>query len=668
MASAPATPTAYTNSTGSLAATVASERSLTPASASVQPSALSSAAVVSSSTLPTGSVLPADTATVTTSGGQVAVSGGSPAVTTGDPSGSAVVALSPGAAGPPAITIVTGTATAPQLTTINAADWTAKLKEIQTAERLAKLREEEQVARHTTTDRRTVYELCVVCGDKASGRHYGAISCEGCKGFFKRSVRKQLGYACRGNKDCQVTKHHRNRCQYCRLQKCLTMGMRSDSVQSERKPLESKDRLPTGMSPSTQKIYIRKDLRSPLAATPTFVGERTGPDGDVLEKALGLIDAGLLANSAAASNTDLSTLASVVTTLVTMSKKGCYDAVSDFHAAVNGEGTAPSTGKEKNLISKAFDTMARAVQAQSPLLNDHRNIGGDHVTNLNMDTENETLFEMEGPLLLDSHIPFNLTTPTPMPSYLNIHYICESASRLLFLSVHWSRSIPAFQLLSSEVQVTLIRGCWSDLFVLGLAQCSQMLPLNSILGAIINHLQTNLQEEKMTSQHVKQVTDHICKLQDYVNIMLRLQVDEHEYAYLKAVMLFSPDHPSLPNARQVEKFQDKAHQELRNYIAQTFPDNPDRFPKLLLRLPTLRSLQPTIMEELFFAGLIGNVQIDSVIPYILRMESSDYAGQMGSSDQTSNESTSCGEAVDMTTQNHPNGQDATDFAEDSDTK
>lgn len=71
-------------------------------------------------------------------------------------------------------------------------------------------------------------ELCLVCGDRASGRHYGAISCEGCKGFFKRSIRKQLGYQCRGSMNCEVTKHHRNRCQYCRLQKCLACGMRSD--------------------------------------------------------------------------------------------------------------------------------------------------------------------------------------------------------------------------------------------------------------------------------------------------------------------------------------------------------------------------------------------------------------------------------------------------------
>ena len=72
-------------------------------------------------------------------------------------------------------------------------------------------------------------DLCVVCGDRASGRHYGVVSCEGCKGFFKRSMRKDQGYRCRLNKDCDVNKNYRNRCQYCRLQKCLAMGMRSDS-------------------------------------------------------------------------------------------------------------------------------------------------------------------------------------------------------------------------------------------------------------------------------------------------------------------------------------------------------------------------------------------------------------------------------------------------------
>lgn len=59
-------------------------------------------------------------------------------------------------------------------------------------------------------------------------------SCEGCKGFFKRTVRKDLTYACREEKNCIIDKRQRNRCQYCRYQKCLTCGMKREAVQEER--------------------------------------------------------------------------------------------------------------------------------------------------------------------------------------------------------------------------------------------------------------------------------------------------------------------------------------------------------------------------------------------------------------------------------------------------
>lgn len=69
---------------------------------------------------------------------------------------------------------------------------------------------------------------CLICGDKATGKHYGASSCDGCKGFFRRSVRKNHVYACRFQRACVINKDKRNQCRYCRLRKCFRAGMKKE--------------------------------------------------------------------------------------------------------------------------------------------------------------------------------------------------------------------------------------------------------------------------------------------------------------------------------------------------------------------------------------------------------------------------------------------------------
>ena len=69
---------------------------------------------------------------------------------------------------------------------------------------------------------------CAVCGDKSTGKHYGVSTCEGCKSFFKRTVRNSTSYTCRAQGSCQIDRHTRSRCPACRFQKCVDTGMKKD--------------------------------------------------------------------------------------------------------------------------------------------------------------------------------------------------------------------------------------------------------------------------------------------------------------------------------------------------------------------------------------------------------------------------------------------------------
>ncbi|XP_018025430.1 nuclear hormone receptor E75 isoform X2 [Hyalella azteca] len=97
--------------------------------------------------------------------------------------------------------------------------------------------------------------LCRVCGDRSSGFHYGVHSCEGCKGFFRRSIQQKIQYRpCSKNQQCLVQKTNRNRCQYCRLKKCIEVGMSKDAVRFGRVPKNEKERIRQAMEKAYSEI------------------------------------------------------------------------------------------------------------------------------------------------------------------------------------------------------------------------------------------------------------------------------------------------------------------------------------------------------------------------------------------------------------------------------
>ncbi|XP_013910938.1 PREDICTED: vitamin D3 receptor [Thamnophis sirtalis] len=77
---------------------------------------------------------------------------------------------------------------------------------------------------------RNIPRICGVCGDKATGFHFNAMTCEGCKGFFRRSMKRKAMFTCPFNGDCKITKDNRRHCQACRLKRCVDIGMMKEST------------------------------------------------------------------------------------------------------------------------------------------------------------------------------------------------------------------------------------------------------------------------------------------------------------------------------------------------------------------------------------------------------------------------------------------------------
>ncbi|XP_077331663.1 nuclear receptor subfamily 2 group F member 6 [Lithobates pipiens] len=327
---------------------------------------------------------------------------------------------------------------------------------------------------------------CVVCGDKSSGKHYGVFTCEGCKSFFKRSIRRNLSYTCRSNRDCQIDQHHRNQCQYCRLKKCFRVGMRKEAVQ--------RGRIPPAHS----------------SASPT-----TAPGG------------------------------------------GEY---------FNGQP-----------VSELISQLLRAEPYPTS------RYGSQY---------------------------------TQQGSVMGIDNICELAARLLFSTVEWSRSIPYFPELAMADQVSLLRLSWSELFVLNAAQSALPLHMAPLLAAAGFHA------SPMSADRVVSFMDQIRVFQDQVEKLNRLQVDSAEYACLKAIALFTSDACGLTDPAHVESLQEKAQVALTEYVRAQYPSQPQRFGRLLLRLPALRAVPASLISQLFFMRLVGKTPIETLIRDMLLSGSS----------------------------------------------
>ncbi|KAG7482303.1 COUP transcription factor 2-like [Solea senegalensis] len=199
---------------------------------------------------------------------------------------------------------------------------------------------------------------------------------------------------------------------------------------------------------------------------------------------------------------------------------------------------------------------------------------------------------------------------------MGIENICELAARMLFSAVEWARNIPFFPDLQVSDQVALLRLTWSELFVLNAAQCSMPVHVAPLLAA------AGLHASPMSADRVVAFMDNIRVFQEQVEKLKVLHVDSAEYSCIKAIVLFTTDACGLSDVAHVEGLQEKSQCALEEYVRSQYPNQPTRFGKLLLRLPSLRTVSSSVIEQLFFVRLVGKTPIETLIRDMLLSGSS----------------------------------------------
>ena len=231
-------------------------------------------------------------------------------------------------------------------------------------------------------------------------------------------MRKDQGYRCRMNKDCDVNKNYRNRCQYCRLQKCLAMGMRSDSEYTSRVVREGRPHermMFSAPRSSSSNVPIMKQPVQPVQTVQTVQPLPTS-----------LLSSQPLPQAKPAPAPTSSSLLGI--------PHLPPDLLEDV--GVNLEEL------ERDAENNIKEAMARMMDNLKETITE----------------EKEDLTVGRKLLMTKDNAQFSVAATESSPAaYFNIHLIGEISSRVLFSTINWLRQLPFFSSLkhSNQRKVTV---------------------------------------------------------------------------------------------------------------------------------------------------------------------------------------------------------------------
>ncbi|XP_054628910.1 nuclear receptor subfamily 5 group A member 2-like [Dunckerocampus dactyliophorus] len=450
-------------------------------------------------------------------------------------------------------------------------------------------------------------ELCPVCGDKVSGYHYGLLTCESCKGFFKRTVQNNKRYACAENQECKIDKTQRKRCPFCRFQKCLNVGMRLEAVRADRMrggrnkfgPMYKRDRA----LKQQKKALIRSNGFKLETAAP--------PSASPLHADYGFTGT-LHSMPTLPKNILPSTPGSITPTDYEANLYGPPSLSLQPHVSLGSEYQYPAfpsraikaecpdyTSSPESLPGYAYPDMYPSASPQPPslppLVAEMLRCDPDELVVQNKIVAHLQQ-EQSGRGRLDKPGAFSL--------------MCRMADQTLFSIVEWARSCSFFKELRVGDQMKLLHNCWSELLVLDhIFRQVQHGKGDSILLVTGQEVEMSA----ILSQGEAMLTSLVQRGQELAGRLRVVQVDRREIACLKFLLLFNPNVKLLENQAFVEGVQEQVNGALLEYTLTTYPQYHEKFSQLVVRLPELRSLSMQAEDYLCYMHLSGEVPCNNLL-------------------------------------------------------
>lgn len=429
--------------------------------------------------------------------------------------------------------------------------------------------------------------FCKVCGDIASGFHYGVHACEGCKGFFRRSIQQNIQYKkCLKTESCTIVRINRNRCQQCRFKKCLSVGMSRDAVRFGRIPKREKQRMLLEMQTAMNNMMNSSQLQHLLNGT--IDSSQSDPSSSLPTPP-----------DSPRSSSDLSESAVPMDTASSCSSdSGEEDALSTVSPA--GSETLSSCSKEEEEPPRECWSRWNEIAAVDNNLQTTAGPYREHVTGYHVTQQCR-----RSPANLPYHTnnmnrvqTGHLVCPMSVSPFVDPckpgHEIWEEFSKSFIPAirevVEFAKWIPGFQDLSQHDQVNLLKaGTFEVLMV-------RFVSLFDVKERTVRFLSgRKYSVDLLRSMGAGELLN--CMF-EFSEKLTALQLNEEEMRLFSAVVLVSADRSAIEDVSSVEALQETLIRALRNVIMINHSNQAAVFTKLLLKLSELRSLNNMHSEEL----------------------------------------------------------------------